>query len=84
MEFEWDPEKVERNLAKHGISFAEAATVFADLLSLTGEESRYIIIGMSIRRRVLVVAHTDRGERTRIISAREATRSEKQFYEEGH
>ena len=91
MEFEWDPDKADANFAKHGVSFAEAATVFADPLSTTfddpdhsEEEDRYIIIGLSNRSRLLVVAHTDRDERTRIISAREATHSERQFYEEGN
>ena len=67
----------------------QAATVFADSLSYvfpdldhSGDETRFIIIGMSEAGRVLVVSHTDRGERTRIISAREATRKERNFYEE--
>ncbi|MBI2977020.1 MAG: BrnT family toxin [Chloroflexi bacterium] len=91
MEFEWGPAKADKNLAKHGVSFIEAATVFADPLSVvfddpdhSGDENRFIIVGTSIRRRLLVVAHTDRSDRTRIISAREATNSERQFYEEGY
>jgi uncharacterized DUF497 family protein len=89
MEFEWNPDKVALNLEKHGISFLEAATVFNDPLSVTFPdpdhsigESRYIIIGVSRFGQLLVVAHTDRGEKVRIISARKATRQEKRFYEE--
>jgi uncharacterized DUF497 family protein len=90
MEFEWDPNKADKNLEKHDVSFEEASTVFADPLSTTfddpahsEDENRYIIIGISNRFRLLVVAHTDRNNRTRIISAREATRLERQFYEDG-
>ncbi|BBD69877.1 hypothetical protein NIES4072_27870 [Nostoc commune NIES-4072] len=89
MEFEWNPDKAALNLEKHGISFPEAATVFNDPLSVTFPdpdhsigESRYIIIGVSRFGQLLVVAHTDRGEKVRIISARKATRKEKRFYEE--
>ncbi|MBC6435843.1 BrnT family toxin [Nostoc sp. HG1] len=89
MEFEWNPDKAALNLEKHGISFLEAATVFNDPLSVTFPdpdhsigESRYIIIGVSRFGQLLVVAHTDRGEKVRIISARKATRQEKRFYEE--
>jgi uncharacterized protein len=89
MEFEWNPDKAALNLEKHGISFLEAATVFNDPLSVTFPdpnhsigESRYIIIGVSRFGQLLVVAHTDRGEKVRIISARKATRQEKKFYEE--
>lgn len=90
MEFEWDPNKAELNLEKHGVSFQEAATVFNDPLSATfpdpdhsARERRYIIIGRSRLGQLLVVAHTDRVEKVRIISARKATRNEKRFYEEG-
>jgi uncharacterized protein len=90
MEFEWNPDKAAINLSKHGISFQEAATVFDDSLSLTFPDSnhsigenRYVIIGISSSGRLLVVSHTDREDRTRIISARTATRPEKRFYEEG-
>ena len=89
MEFEWNPDKAALNLEKHGISFPEAATVFNDPLSVTFldpdhsiGESRYIIIGISRFGQLLVVAHTDREEKVRIISARKATRKEKRFYEE--
>jgi uncharacterized protein len=90
MEFEWNPDQAAINLRKHGISFQEAATVFGDSLSVTFpdpdhsiEEDRYVIIGMSRLGQLLVVSHTDRGNRTRIISARRATRQERRFYEEG-
>jgi uncharacterized DUF497 family protein len=86
---EWDPAKARRNINKHGISFNEAVTVFSDTLSLTisdplhsENEARFIIIGESIRKRILVVVHTDRGEKIRIISARRATMSERRKYEE--
>lgn len=90
MEFEWNPDKAKLNVEKHGISFQEAATVFNDPLSVTFPdpdhsigENRYVIIGISRSRQLLVVAHTDRGEKVRIISARKATRPERRFYEEG-
>ena len=89
MRFEWDENKAAGNLAKHGVSFEEAATVFGDPLSDTfddpdhsAEERRFIIIGISERGRMLIVAHTDDGEVVRIINAREPTRSEREFYEE--
>ena len=89
MEFEWDPKKAAQNLRKHGVSFHEAATVFGDLLSTTVadpdhsiNEERYITVSMSDRRRLVIVAHTARGERIRIISARELTRTEREVYEE--
>ena len=78
--FEWDDAKAERNRKKHGVTFEEAATIFEDPLSLTIEdplhshgEERFIILGASAQGRLLVVVHTERGERMRIISAREAT-----------
>lgn len=88
--FVWDPQKVRRNLQKHGIDFVEASTVFADTLSITisdpdhseGEE-RWVTIGLSIRRRTLVVVHTDDEDMCRIISARRADRHERRKYEEG-
>ena len=89
MEFEWDPKKAAKNLRKQRVSFNEAATVFGDPLSTTVPdpdhsmaENRYIIIGISNRRRVVMVAYTERGERIRIISARELTRTERKAYEE--
>ncbi len=91
MEFEWNPDKAILNLEKHGVSFQEAATVFNNPLSVTFPdpdhsigENRYVIIGISRFERLLIVAHTDRGEKVRIISARKATRQERRFYEEGN
>ncbi|MBE9141131.1 BrnT family toxin [Nodosilinea sp. LEGE 07088] len=91
MEFEWNPDKAKLNLEKHGVSFQEAATVFNDSLSVTFPdpdhsigENRYVIIGISRFGQLLVVAHTDRGEKVRIISARKAIRQERRFYEEGN
>ncbi len=87
--FEWNPEKVEINLKKHGISFKEAETVFSDPLSLTvsdslhsEEENRFIITGFSDERRQLVIAHTDRNDKIRIINARLATPGERKKYEQ--
>ena len=89
-EFEWDPVKAASNLEKHGVSFAEAATVFFDSLSLTVPdpthstgEQRFVITGLSYQQRHLVVVHSDRGARIRIISARLATPSERKKYESG-
>jgi uncharacterized DUF497 family protein len=85
--FEWDNVKAKKNLRKHLVSFSEAATVLRDRLSITiydpdhSEEDRYITIGTSVASRFLMVAHTDRGDRTRIISARELTRREREEYE---
>ena len=87
--FEWDPEKAKQNLEKHGVRFAEASTAFGDPLSMnmpdpdhSEGELRFIVMGMSDRYRLLVVSYTDRPPRTRIISARLATRSERKQYEE--
>ena len=89
MRFAWDKKKASRNLDKHSISFEEGATVFGDPLSNSFpdpdhsiEEQRFVIIGLSDRGRILVVAHTDDGELVRIISAREATYGERKSYEE--
>lgn len=88
--FEWDEDKASQNLQKHGVSFEEAATVFGDTLSLTiedplhsTEELRLVTIGLSLRHQMLVIVHTDRGDKVRIISARAATRRERKEYEEG-
>ena len=88
MNFEWDPRKAEVNLRKHGISFTEAGTVFGDELSITvsdpdhsEKEGRYITIGWSNRGKLLTVSHTDRGDKIRIISARELTPKERKAYE---
>lgn len=87
--FEWDPKKAEINLRKHGVSFDEATTVFADPLSIlqpdpshSVDEQRYLVLGTSARRRLLVVAFAERPPRTRLISARRATRNERRTYEE--
>jgi len=89
MDFEWDPRKAEINLRKHGVSFLEAGTIFGDDLAITvpdpdhsDDEERFITIGSSNRRRLLMVSHADRGDRIRIISARELTRAERKVYEE--
>ncbi len=89
MEFEWDRGKAAENLRKHKVSFHEAATVFGDSLGITAadpdhsaDEGRYITIGMSNLGRLLMVAHAERGDRIRIISARTLTRSERRTYEE--
>jgi uncharacterized DUF497 family protein len=88
MEFEWDPEKAAANARKHGVDFAEALTVFADALELTiadpdhsDGERRFLSIGRSGADRLIVVAYTERGDRTRIINAREATSKERKDYE---
>ncbi len=87
--FEWDPKKDAANRTKHGVSFAEASTVFGDPLSLTipnpdpvAGEQRFVIVGISGARTLLVVVHTIRGERIRLISARPATKHERRAYEE--
>jgi uncharacterized DUF497 family protein len=88
VQFEWDPAKAARNLAKHGVSFDEASTVFGDPLAGTildpqhsDEEPRFITIGLSTSRRLITVAHAERGDRIRIISGRRATRRERKQYE---
>ncbi|MBK6327469.1 MAG: BrnT family toxin [Chloroflexi bacterium] len=90
MEFEWDEEKAETNLSKHGVSFDEARTVFDDPLYLdfydpdhSEAEDRFIIVGQSQQRRLLIVSYTERRDKIRVISAREATQIEKDAYEEG-
>lgn len=87
LRFEWDPEKEKINLKKHGVDFEEASTIFDDpqFISFLDEEhsadeERYITIGLSIKRRLLMAAHTEREERIRIISARKATKHEENFY----
>ena len=88
IDFEWDSKKAITNLQKHRVNFREAATVFSDELSITiydpdhsDKEDRFITIGTSDTGRFLMVSHTDRGDRTRIISARELTRKERKEYE---
>ncbi|MCX5682102.1 MAG: BrnT family toxin [Planctomycetota bacterium] len=87
--FEWDINKAGSNLVKHGVSFDEATTAFGDPLSITISdplhsefEERFVLIGYSLRNRLLVVVHAERGGRIRIISARTATRRERLGYEE--
>jgi uncharacterized protein len=86
-DFEWDSAKAEANLLKHGISFPEAATVFADPFAVYidngSEDGRMVVIGTSLRERVLFVVHVERGERDRIVSARRATAAERDVYETG-
>ena len=88
LQFVWNRAKAAENLRKHGVDFAEAATAFADRLSITigdpdhsvGEE-RWLLVGQSSTGRLLVVAHTERGDEIRLISARLATRRERENYE---
>ena len=87
--FEWDPRKAAANLKKHGVSFEEATTVFGDPLSMnmpdpdhSEDEERFIVLGTSVRLRRVIVSYTERPPRTRIISARLATRQERRQYEE--
>ena len=89
MQFEWNEEKAEANLKKHDVSFDEAETVFDDPLFVifadpdhSFEENRFIIMGESNQNRLLVVSYTERPPKTRLISAREATRPERKKYEE--
>ena len=86
--FEWDRKKAELNLRKHGVRFDEASTVFGDPFALlmpdpdhSVGEMRYILLGMPINQRLLVVAFAERPPRTRLISARRATRQERRKYE---
>jgi uncharacterized protein len=90
MEFEWDPRKSDANLKKHGLSFHEASTIFGDPLSITFNdpdhsvgEHRFLTFGYSITNQLLAVIHTERHGKTRIISARRATRQERKIYENG-
>jgi uncharacterized protein len=90
LRFRWDPRKAASNERKHRVGFQEAATVFDDALSVTipdpdhsSDEQRFLILGLSNRGRLLVVAHSEHGEVIRIISARRAGRLERQIYEEG-
>lgn len=87
MSFEWDGQKAAANLRKHGVDFADAATVFADDLAITvpdgqSEEGRLVTLGTDALGRLLVVVYTWRGENVRIISGRGATRRERREYED--
>jgi uncharacterized DUF497 family protein len=88
VEFEWDPEKAASNLKKHGVAFTEAMTIFGDPFEVTipdpdhsDDEFRFLSMGLSESNRLLVVAYTERDQRTRIISAREASPQERREYE---
>ena len=90
MQFEWNENKAASNLSKHGVSFEEAKTVFDDPLYVdfydpdhSEDEERYLIVGESSRRRLLIVSYTERNNSIRLISAREVTRTEQEAYEEG-
>jgi len=90
LRFNWDLAKAEENLAKHGVSFEEASTVFRDPLSQTGRdpdhsvgEERFVIFGLSSSGRLMVVAHAEHNDTIRLISARLATPGERTIYEEG-
>lgn len=87
--FEWDPAKSRLNVEKHGVGFDEAITAFGDPLAVLRSdpehsegERRYLVLGMSDQQRLLVVAFAERPPRTRLISARRATRKERRDYEE--
>ncbi len=89
MRFEWDLRKEKLSLRKHRVSFEEAATALLDQLSATapdpdhsGSEDRFVTFGLSSKGRLLVISHAERGESIRIISARPATKQERQIYEE--
>jgi hypothetical protein len=90
LRFDWEPGKAAENVATHGVSFEEAATVFRDVLSATGadpdhsfDEERFITFGISTGGRLLAISHTDDDDTIRIISARPATSKERKIYEEG-
>ncbi len=90
MEFEWDDNKEAKNEKKHGVSFHEAATIFGDPLAITFDdpdnsinEKRLITFGISRLNRCIIVSHTERSSKIRIISARETTKHERKIYEEG-
>jgi uncharacterized protein len=87
VEFEWDANKAESNIDKHGVTFEEAAEAFFDPFYQSGDatannEQRDFIIGYSLEQRLLLVVYVERGKRNRIISARPATRNERKLYEE--
>lgn len=90
MRFEWNARKAAANLRKHGVSFDEAASVFFDPLSTTGDdpdhsldERRFVTFGLSSSGRLLVVGHVQHDDVIRIITARHAVRAERKLYEEG-
>lgn len=88
MQFEWDPGKAKSNFRKHGVTFEEAQSVFRDPLATpfydpdhSDDEERFLVVGESVSRRLLIVSFTDRSSAVRIISARLATQSERRSYE---
>ena len=90
MRFEWDPKKAAANLKKHRVTFQEAATVFGDPLAITFQdpdhsmdEERELTFGQSLQKRLIVVSHTERKNRTRIISAPLMEHKERVIYEKG-
>jgi len=90
MDFEWDPEKAKLNESKHGVSFFEACEIFDDDDSSavrdpdhSVDEERYLIFGLSKAGSYLVVSYTERGDRIRLISARQMTPREREAYEQG-
>ena len=90
LEFEWDPEKDKASLRKHGVDFEEASTVFGDPLATTVPdprhfegEYRFVTTGYTSRQRLVVVWHTERGQRIRIIGVRQGTPGERRLYESG-
>lgn len=90
MDFEWDADKADANIAEHGVSFFDATEVFGDVLSSTSPdpdgsagEDRYLIFGQTQRGIHMVVSFTDRGDTIRLISARRMTARERVAYEEG-
>lgn len=91
MKFEWDKQKAKSNLSKHGISFEEAQTVFDDPLYVdfydpdhSEDENPYITVGESSNSRVLLISYTERGDKIRLISARQVTKQELIAYQEGY
>jgi hypothetical protein len=88
MKIKWDPRKAKSNLKKHGVSFEEAATALSDPMAATGAdpdhsitEGRYVTFGVSEKGRLVVVSHTEKDETIRIISARKASKGERELYE---
>ena len=89
MSYEWDPAKRNSNIAKHGVDFSEASTVFLDPYELTCTETRhsyhedrYFTIGYTDRGRLVTVFYTERQDATRIISARPASAREAEIYDQ--
>ena len=90
MKIEWDPKKAKSNLEKHGVSFEEAATALSDPMAATGAdpdhsitEERFVTFGVSEKGRLVVVSHTEKDQTIRIISARKASKGERELYEKG-